>query len=280
MGFGSSPLVVAEREFMRLVPDPLALPGREVDAGWADRDFGLVEVRELLMRRSTPQEVRDVVWRRVIATARVSQAWMVGAIGLGMPGLKGVARRVARGLEADAVDEVEAEVLAGFVATVRSINTDYARLAWFVRCRTQRAGLRARRREMARPAATEEIGEAQVSEQPEGHPDLVLVEAVRAGVISAGEAELIGQSRLGQRCLAEIAQRWGVSYKAVAKRRERAEARLVQALREGRVATRAVCSQLEGEALGSEKASDAGGEVVRLQVGDAAVSHSGRRWAC
>jgi hypothetical protein len=67
--------------------------------------------------------------------------------------------------------------------------------------------------------------------RPASHPDLVLADAVAEGVLTTSEAELVGETRVGGVPLGELAGRWGISYQAVKKRRQRAEARLVPWLR-------------------------------------------------
>src|SRR5262249_53882885 len=68
---------------------------------------------------------------------------------------------------------------------------------------------------------------------PWGHPDLILAAAVRHRVLTPGQAELIGRSRLEKVPLAQIATELGISHSALCHRRARAEARLTAALREG-----------------------------------------------
>lgn len=67
---------------------------------------------------------------------------------------------------------------------------------------------------------------------PYGHPDLVLAEAVAAGVITTAEAQLIGATRLDGVSTEVMAARLGTSVDGVRKRRVRAEGRLVAVLRE------------------------------------------------
>src|SRR5699024_3514904 len=69
----------------------------------------------------------------------------------------------------------------------------------------------------------------------QGSPDLLLVSAVRVGVLSQTQAQLIAQTRLEDIPLTQIAEQSGVSYKALAKRRERAETRLRRAVSAGEV---------------------------------------------
>jgi hypothetical protein len=72
-----------------------------------------------------------------------------------------------------------------------------------------------------------------VPRPPVGHPDLVLAKAVACGVVTAGEAELIGATRLEETTLVDWADRHQMSRKACYEWRARAEARLVAALRAG-----------------------------------------------
>ncbi|GAA4895820.1 sigma-70 family RNA polymerase sigma factor [Streptomonospora salina] len=244
-------LQVAEREFVRLVPDPLELERGDVAPPDAENPAGavldgarwpldLLSARDLLLAPGTDRASKDAVWRAVIARARMSQDWMCGAVGLAMPALKAVARRCSRGLSAEGVEEVDAEILAGFLAAVRAINTDYANLAWYLRCRAQRAGLRARRNHLALVPvddAGDETAPAAVTDRGGGgHPDAVLERAVERGVLTGAEAELIGASRLEETSLRTLAAQQEGGYWALAKRRSRAEERLLRALAAGDLA--------------------------------------------
>nr|WP_017623409.1 sigma-70 family RNA polymerase sigma factor [Nocardiopsis chromatogenes] len=223
-------LRVAEREFYRLVPDPLHLEASDVDAGLAEPVMGLLAVRDLLLEPGTSRGVKDAVWRVVIARAR----WMTGALGLAMPALRGVRRRCSRGLTTGQAAEVESEIALAFIVEVRRIDTGYAQLSWYLRCRAQRAGLRARRRVLAEPApADTETDPADEGAEAAGSTDEVLQRAVTLEVLTQAEAELIGATRLEGTALREVADRSGEGYWALAKRRSRAEERLAAAIRGG-----------------------------------------------
>jgi hypothetical protein len=73
--------------------------------------------------------------------------------------------------------------------------------------------------------------------QPWDHPDLVLARAVAASVISAGEANLISATRLGDTSVAECAAGLGVTARLARQVRLRAERRLVAAIRSGDVSS-------------------------------------------
>ncbi len=55
----------------------------------------------------------------------------------------------------------------------------------------------------------------------------MLARAVHDGVLSAANAELIGETRIGRVRLCDLARAWDQPYKMLAKRRDRAERALV-----------------------------------------------------
>jgi hypothetical protein len=236
-GFGASPLQTVESTFRLLTqgPKPLGLPGRLVDASWPDRLVDLGELRDRLLKPSTGWVVRDAAWRELALRAqRDSPAWVVGATGVALPGLRAVAARLNTGANASGNDDCDAEVLTGFVAALRDVDPDAGRLPARLCWAAYRAGLRLRDRQARdRLVVVSATAGPRVPAPPWAHPDFVLARAVAAGVIDADEAELIGRTRLGGEHLRAVAGELGCGYEAVKKRRQRAEARLVAALRAG-----------------------------------------------
>lgn len=272
MDHAPSPLAVVEAEFVRLAPTHLTLRGHDVHPWLGQRTYTLHELRDVLMRAGTPYGVRDGVWRHTIRAARHCADWMVGALGLCMPALRGAAGRACRGLDAGGVDQVESAILATTIGQIRTINLDYARLAWYLSRRAHRAAMSARKHELGAPIpAGGARGEKDPDEGAQASPELLLVAAVRLGVLSAGEARLIATTRLEAVPLARAAQELGVSYKAGAKRRERAEARLVAAVRSGEVA---VTDAFAGHGTANPAAA-----VLELKTSPASMSHRALRTA-
>ena len=236
MAYSPSPLAVTEDHFIHLAPTHLTVCGARVHPWLQDRTYSLYELRDVLMDEGTPYDVRDAVWRHTIRAARRSQDGMVGALGLCMPALRSIARRTCRGLDPGGVDMVESTILCEAVHQVRTINLAYARLAWYLTRPVYRAALSARKHEKEAPIPIDDPGRW---EDPDpdvaASPDLLLVSAVRVGVLSRAEARLICRTRLENIPLPEVAEQVGVSYKTLAKRRERAEARLVAAVHAGEV---------------------------------------------
>jgi predicted DNA-binding protein (UPF0251 family) len=68
---------------------------------------------------------------------------------------------------------------------------------------------------------------------PYGHPDFVLARAVAAGVLSAGDADLIGVTALEDVSVAQYAERIGVSRWTIYKRHQAAKTRLLKAILSG-----------------------------------------------
>ncbi|GIF74106.1 hypothetical protein [Asanoa siamensis] len=230
---GDAPLDVAETTFRLLTagPEPLSIDGAEIGHGLPARRIPLHELAAILMHPSCSYRASDTVWRLLIERARTSgPAWVVGAAGVALPGLRAAARRLSRVHSGD----VQAEVLTGFLAALRQVRPAGPRVVQRL-CSaalvTARAALRA-----SEPRRADVTGNAPGSAPPpapSGHPDFVLACAVTAGVITAAEADLIGATRLEDTSVAEYAHRHGKTYWAVSKARARAEERLVAAIQSG-----------------------------------------------
>ncbi|MEU1896836.1 hypothetical protein ABZ512_00565 [Nocardiopsis dassonvillei] len=224
----TEPLNRAEREFQLLDLDVSDLAAQLVPAT-DTLPTTLVELRAALLDRTTDRRSRDDVWRSLVVRAQDREEWMVAAIGFAMPALRTCARRLCRGLDPRTVEEVEEELLAGFVHAVREADTAWHRLHWALRCRAQRAGLRARTAALRQPLLMAEPPVTAIV--PTGTPDMVLRRAARHDVITPDEAEIIGRTRLEGVSLATVARERGVPYWRLAKRRARAEERLAEAIR-------------------------------------------------
>jgi hypothetical protein len=224
-----SPFDTLEKTFDLLVtgPNPLALDATSLD-GLPDRAIPLGELKAMLLHPSMAFAARDAVVDELVARSRShGGAWTVGLAGVLLPGLRRAVWPLVQACPGKAAD-IEAETLVAFLAAVARCEPGRARLAsrlcWLARIGADRL-LRAEVAERARPG-TDPVSAA--PRRPWGHPDLVLERAVRAGVIGAADAELIGATRIGDVELAEVANALGISYKACHQRRRRAESALVE----------------------------------------------------
>ncbi|MGH3183756.1 MAG: hypothetical protein ACRDOE_17910, partial [Streptosporangiaceae bacterium] len=242
-----SPFDTVEKHFDLLGTPPHALV---IDAtslgGLPDRAIALGELKAMLLHPTMAFEVRDAVIGALVARARVDGgAWAVALVGVLLPGLRRAVWPLVQMCPGKAAD-IEAEALAALLAAAAGCEPDRPRLAsrlcWLARNAANRL-LSAELAERARPA-NDPVSAA--PRQPWGHPDLVLDKAVRAGVVGAADAELIGATRLGEMTLPEAAAARGLPYKAAERRRHRAEAALVAWLRDGFVAERPVPAGSKG----------------------------------
>lgn len=236
----TSALDAAQRAFDWLCcePGPLCLdvsgiedlPGRPVPVG---------QLRSLLLRPTTPLAARDGVWRLVVLQTRSGSgaaAWTVAAAGLAIPGLRRAAGRLALGYGREAAD-LDAEVLAGFLTALRRVDPDGRRLCQRLIRAGAAAGRALRYANTAYVLPRTEMPESRAPRRPYGHPDLVLGQAVSAGLLSAAEADVIGRTRLDEVPIAQIAAEQAVGVRTAVSRRWRAERRLAAALRSGRLET-------------------------------------------
>jgi len=229
-------LDVLDTSFRLLVsgPSPLALDGRILGSGLPARLIPLDELRALLLRRSTPFAARDAAVAELLRRARDDHdTWTVGLAGVLVPGLRRVAATLAEDYPGDPAD-IDAEVLAGLVAAIGRIDPAGSRLAaQLLRAAFNRAK-RLRRAELWLASRSTPVEPASMAPPPlAGHPDLVLARAVAHGIISRDEAELIGLTRLEHVSVAQVAAANGYQPGTLARRRERAEARLVRWLLRG-----------------------------------------------
>jgi hypothetical protein len=227
----TSAITAAEEAFTVLAacPAPLAFDARGIP-GLPDRHLDLLQLRDLLTDRGVPAPVVDTVWRRLTVQARDwGPAWMVASVGMAVPGLTRLTARLTAGHAAQA-DDIASEVVAGFLHELRTTDLDpprvWLRLLWAA----WRAGLRARQvRDFAELPDDIPAG-ASTPHVPYGHPDLLLGRAVAAGILTRYEADLIGDTRLGDVLVDQLAGRQGVSAAVLRMRRNRAERRLLAAL--------------------------------------------------
>ncbi|MFL1377331.1 hypothetical protein [Nocardiopsis protaetiae] len=231
----TGPLATVEHEFLRLDLD-LADLIDQIAAFTTVRPTTALQLRDLLLSGTIARQVRDRLWRRLVARAQEREEWMVAALGMAMPALKACARRLYRGLDPHHAQDVQEEMLLAFVVAVRTADTTWNRLPWALCCRARRAGIRARKDAFAQHPTTAQP-EPPTTATPAGNPDQVLTRAVRAGVLTADEAEVINRTRLEHLPLTRLAAERRASYWSLVKRRARAEKRLTEAIRSGRLST-------------------------------------------
>lgn len=111
-------LDAAERSFTALVqgPAPLTVDGTALGHGLPARPIDLLELRAILLHPATSCDARDHVWRDLVTRARRHGAdWIIGCVGVALPGLKAVVRDRLVYLDSDS--EVGTARVAGDLVT-------------------------------------------------------------------------------------------------------------------------------------------------------------------
>jgi DNA-directed RNA polymerase specialized sigma24 family protein len=234
-----SPLDSADAAFRALTtgPKPLALHAAALAPGLPDRLVPLDELRVLLLHPATGARARNKVWAELVRRARSgSPAWVVGLVGVAMPGLRRAAATLSATYRGDAAD-LQTEILTGFLAAMRALDPGdldqiplASRLCWAA----WRAGQALAYADARYTAARRDLSDSSDAPyMPWGHPDFVLAAAVARGILTPAQAELIGRNRLEGIPLAQIAGELGISHSALCNRRKRAEKAITDAIRGG-----------------------------------------------
>jgi hypothetical protein len=220
------PLDVLDRSFRLLVchPAPLALDGRAVGHGLPARLIPLDVLRGLLLHPSVGFAARDGALTWLVQRAQADGGvWLVGLAGVLLPGIGRRVYPLCRAFPRLAHD-LEAEALAGLIQAVRGWRLGQDRVASRLVWAAARGAHRLLRRETTLQDREASVGlQQEPPSRPPAHCDLLLAQAVRAGVLSRVDAELIAATRVEEVPLRQLAGRLGVGYEALRKRRYRAE---------------------------------------------------------
>ncbi|MFY1623612.1 hypothetical protein ACN268_10430 [Micromonospora sp. WMMD735] len=217
-------LTTAESAFALLTcePAPLVFDARPVP-GLPDVLLPLTELRVLLRCERFDSDTTDGLWRQLAQHAReLGPAWVVGAIGVALPALTHLAAKISRGRTRHS-DDVDSEVLAGFLQALRTADLAAPRL-WLRLCwAAWRAGASVVRADEGEELPADPSCGSRLPRMPYGHPDLLLGRAAAAGLITGEAAELISVTRFGDALIEQLAVERGVTAAALRMRRRRAE---------------------------------------------------------
>ncbi|MGW9205650.1 hypothetical protein ACWGR4_01495 [Embleya sp. NPDC055664] len=205
--------------------------------GLPARRITLGELQGVLLRRDCPLATRDAVWEHLVVRARTDgMPWNIACCGMALPALAAICAWMSRRFP-DSPYDIHAEVLAGFLAGLRSVDVDRPGIMIRLRWTAFRAGYAALHEALDAPMPIAPGTQTPIVSTPDGHLDLVLARAVRWGVLTRTEADLIGTTRLDRVRIADWARTHERTVGAAYKARRRAEQRLVAFLREPPVTT-------------------------------------------
>jgi hypothetical protein len=203
----------------------LGLPGGEVL---------LRDLRQWMKDHPDNYPALNAIWRELVARARELRGeWLIGAIGMAMPGLVRHAGALARDFDGDPAD-IDAAIVEGFLeALLRRVEVAepglYAKLCWA----GYRAGHLVRYAEADVDYRDDLDTEALAPHRPYGHVDLLLARAVALGVVTEDDADLIIDTRLEYQPIEDHARRTGTDPDTLRRRRQRAGQRIADALVQG-----------------------------------------------
>ncbi|MDI1463426.1 hypothetical protein QEZ54_20810 [Catellatospora sp. KI3] len=197
---------------------------------------GLLQLRDLVLSGAVGDGVADRLWRVLVQRSRSDAGpWMIAALGMALPGL----RRAARDLRlrwSDDVEDLESELLAGFLERLETVDVEAPRICGRLIDAAVRAVRRAQSAGRLAQQPTSFSAGPTVPGLPWDHPDCVLARAVAAAVLCREEADVIGATRLGDATLAQAVSALGLTRPAARRWRRQAELRLRDAIRAGELA--------------------------------------------
>lgn len=236
-----SALASIEDTFLKLVtgPSPLSLNCRGAHPQLPNRPVPLDKLRDRLLAPDVGQQARAAAWSRLVVRAQTGgPQWVIGAVSVARPALLKMARGLTRGWHGDAAD-IESAILEGFLTALRAADPMADRLPMPLLRAARRAGVRAVHWETEHQRISRPLDAgALLPPPPYGHEDLILGRAVATGVLTAEQADLISVTRLDKIPTRVAARQRGLTLNVLRMRRQRAETKLVRAIRDGDLTTR------------------------------------------
>ena len=236
----TSPLSAAATAFAALTCEPapmtLDLDRLGHDTGLPAGVMTLTDLDTWLGKHRRAYPARDAVWRELVRRARLDGPhWVIAAVGMAMPALRRYAAQLASGYRGDR-DDVDAEVLTGFLAALRE-RVDLAKPAPHAAlCMAAfRAGhnLVRQSREYTPVDDVEHVTGPRTPTVPWGHPDLLVRRAVQLGLVDETDEQPYIDVRLGQKAIEPIAAGLDITADALRMRLGRIDTRLADALSRG-----------------------------------------------
>lgn len=186
-----------------------------------NRRIGIGELRSVLMHSSVTYAIQDAVLIEFVRRSHQGERdWVTVVLGMLLPGIRPIVNKFTRNARSRDRGDIEAEIVTGLIAAIGTFDLDNTRsVASRIVWAGFRAGLASRiRNNNSWVSLTHDVADI-----PDGHPDFVLTEAVESGVITADEAWLIAETRIGDVRLPDWAEIQCVSQDTMRHRRAKAE---------------------------------------------------------
>lgn len=212
----SSALDLAELQFTRLATGAhgLALDGGVLGHGLPECKIPLIDLRPMLLKRRCTSATKGTVWSALVRLAHDRpEPWAVAATGMMMPGMKKIGGRLGTHYPGDLRD-LDSAIVEGFLHALDRADPAQPRLHTRLYGAAFRYGYTACVREglvSGRQAPLKESIGWHGASGRFGHPDLVLAGALRDGVVTRHQADLLVWVHLDHARRADLARRLGVS---------------------------------------------------------------------
>ncbi|WP_121009521.1 hypothetical protein [Saccharothrix australiensis] len=188
------------------------------------------ELRALLLRRGTAWITKDAVWAELVERAQaIPDPWTTVAAGMMRPGLRHIVTALRGRFPVDHVD-LESEVVAGFLQELDLAEARTPRIYAQLHGAARRRGHEVCRRELRSAGRSEPTGTVRRHRPAGGHPDIVLAEAMRSGVVTPQQADLVSHVLIDDNDRSTAARRLGMSRYQVAAQLDTAADQLAEYL--------------------------------------------------
>lgn len=209
-----SHLDVIERRFLAMAaePRPLVLDCAELGCGLPAEEMPLDQVRVLLLKRRTSWISKNAVWQELVRQSHTKpEPWTTVAAAMMMPGLKHIGGKLGPRYPGDRND-LDSEILEGFLQALDLAEVEAPKIHSQLYFAALRRGHEACNRETRLTKSRASLNEsAAASRRPGGHPDLVLADAMRAGIVTPQEADLVSDVFLDHNDRKSAARQCGTS---------------------------------------------------------------------
>lgn len=209
---GLTPLDHLRTAFAALLasPDQPALPGAELGCGLPARDIPACELKTILMSQATAATVKRAIWTALVERCRAGMSeWIFVATGLAYPGLAGQALRICQAAPGDR-DDIQGELVLEFVEALYIVDThdpDIADVAGWLCSKAVTNSRKAREAlDITGTVAITKVPESAAPSLQVSHPDIVLARAVRLGVLTEKEADMIARLFLEDQPAGKVAR--------------------------------------------------------------------------
>lgn len=151
---------------------PLTIPSTVIDPTGPQVPLPMLDYRVPLLRKSTPDEVKDEAWRHLGTLARQHRGdWNLYALGVGKPGLSAAAARLTRGKPWPQAQEVRLIIAADFLLALHRLDLTTPNI--YLRLKdaayTQTSGRKRRREPLTYEVHT--LPDSHVPASPYGNPE-------------------------------------------------------------------------------------------------------------